>query len=196
MKKIFVLLGSMFLFSGCIESIALLGPVTGAANGKVVQSSIQSGISYGIKKKTGKGPFEHVLALSKKTDKKICDTLDKEKPESCNTITKQLTSAKIIVDKKRKKVEDVKSDAKKQVALVQTKVKEIIAEKKIGFNRQFAKARKEGKDFFIFKNKIYNTTFKKSDVSKKKNKQQKSAKELAIIVQATIKEKSKIKYLD
>ena len=51
MKKIFVLLGSMFLFSGCIESIALLGPVTGAANGKVVQSSIQSGINYGIKKK-------------------------------------------------------------------------------------------------------------------------------------------------
>ena len=49
MKKIFILLSSMFLLVGCVESIAILSG--GASNGKLVQSSIQSGISLGIKKR-------------------------------------------------------------------------------------------------------------------------------------------------
>ena len=56
MKKIFVLLGSMFLLVGlCRVQWPLLG--TGAANGKMVQSSINTGISYGIKAETGKTPY-------------------------------------------------------------------------------------------------------------------------------------------
>ena len=56
MKKIIILIASMFLLAGCIESIALLGgPATGAANGKILQSSLKSAASYGIKKATG--PF-------------------------------------------------------------------------------------------------------------------------------------------
>mgnify|MGYP006085497949 CR=1 FL=1 len=49
MKKIFILLTSMFLLAGCIESVVVLGG--GATNGKIVQSSIQSAASYGMKKK-------------------------------------------------------------------------------------------------------------------------------------------------
>ena len=52
MRKIFILLVSMLLLVGCVESVAVIG--TGAANGKVVQSSIQSGASYGLKKIKGK----------------------------------------------------------------------------------------------------------------------------------------------
>ena len=102
MKKILVSLVSIFLLSGCAESIALLGPLSGAASGKTLQSSIQSGVSYAIKKQTGKSPFEHALALSKKTDEKICDTFNQDKSKSCNTITnKIITTDNIIEEKKR-----------------------------------------------------------------------------------------------
>ena len=64
MKKIFILLASMFFLTGCFESLALVGPVTGASNGKIVQSSLKEAVSYGIKKGTGKSPIEHALAYS------------------------------------------------------------------------------------------------------------------------------------
>jgi hypothetical protein len=176
MKKILVLLASMFLLVGCVESMALLGPATGATNGKIVQASAKSAISFGIKKKTGKSPIQHALAYVKEKNP------DKKKEKCISFIEKTNSEACAI--------------AKKQVALAQTKIKGIIAEKKISFKKQFAQARKEGKNSFIFNNKIYNTTFKKSDVTEKKVKPKKSAMELAIIVQAKIKEKSKIKYLD
>ena len=50
MKKILLLLSSIFLLNGCAESLALLGP--GASNGRFVQSSLNSAISYGVKKQT------------------------------------------------------------------------------------------------------------------------------------------------
>jgi hypothetical protein len=193
MKKNIVLIASMLLLVGCAESIALLG---GASNGKIMQSSLKTGLSLGIKKQTGSSPIEHVLTLAKRTDQKICDTLDKKKPESCNTITNQITSTKSIIDKKKRKINNAKSDAKNQIVRANNKVKKIVSEKKESFKRKFAKARKEGKDSFIYNNKIYNTAFKKSDVTEETNKTEKSAKELALIVQTTIKEKSKIKYLD
>ena len=69
MKKIFILLASIFLLVGCVESVAVIG--TGATNGKVVQSSLQSGASYGIKKITGKTPLNHAISYVKKdTNKK------------------------------------------------------------------------------------------------------------------------------
>ena len=63
MKKIFVLLGSMFLLVGCVESVAVMG--TGAANGKIVQSSFNTGISYGIKAQTGKTPMGQSYLIPK-----------------------------------------------------------------------------------------------------------------------------------
>ena len=64
MKKISVLLASMFLLVGCAESMALLGPLTGASNGKILQSSLNSAVSYGVKKQTGKTPMQHALAYA------------------------------------------------------------------------------------------------------------------------------------
>ena len=59
MKRIFVLLTTMLLLNGCAESVALLGTSAGtASNGKILQSSFNSAISYGIKQQTGKGPIE------------------------------------------------------------------------------------------------------------------------------------------
>jgi hypothetical protein len=117
MKKIFILLTSMFLSVGCANSLVLLGPATGAGSGKALQSSVQTGISYGIKKKTGKSPLEHVLTASKKTDEKICDSLKKEKSKSCNTITKKI----ILTDKA---IKEKKQTAKKLALALQNKINE------------------------------------------------------------------------
>ena len=64
MKKIFVLLTTMLLLNGCAESVALLGTAGNASNGKMLQSSLNSAISYGVKKQTGKSPLEHVVAYA------------------------------------------------------------------------------------------------------------------------------------
>ena len=142
MKKLFILLLSFIFLTGCINSMTLVGPATGAANGKVVQSSIQSAVSYGIKQQTGKSPFEHALAYSEQKDLENCNKQEKE-TKKCSTLREKLLSAKSLVDKKDDIIEDVKTNSK-----------EILDEKT------------------------------------------KSARELAISVQAAIKEKSKIKYLD
>ena len=62
MKKILLLLSTIFLLNGCAESLALLGP--GASNGRLFQSSLNSAVSYGVKKQTGKTPLEHAIAVS------------------------------------------------------------------------------------------------------------------------------------
>ena len=64
MKKIPFLLLLFFLLNGCAESIALLG--TSASNGRIVQSSLNSAISYGVKKQTGKTPLQHAIAYADK----------------------------------------------------------------------------------------------------------------------------------
>jgi len=142
MNKLLILLLSFIFLTGCINSMALLGPATGAANGKVVQSSIQSAVSYGIKQQTGKSPFEHALAYTEQKDLENCNKQEKE-TKKCSTLREKLLSAKSLVNKKDDIIEDVKTNSK-----------EILDEKT------------------------------------------KSARELAISIQAAIREKSKIKYLD
>ena len=95
MKKIFILLTSMFLLVGCIEQIALFGG--GAANGKLVQSSINSLASYGIKKNTGKSPLEHAMSYANKEKtlekKDSCSSfVDKKSLEICLMVEKRIIS--------------------------------------------------------------------------------------------------------
>ena len=81
MNKIFILLASMFLLIGCVESVAVIG---GGANGKFAQSTIQSAASYGVKKATGKTPIGHALSYVKekntvdKTDSCLSALIEKE----------------------------------------------------------------------------------------------------------------------
>jgi len=111
MKKIFSLLFIMFLLNGCVESVALLGSsVGGASSGKMLQSSLQSTISYGIKKKTGKTPLGHALAYAEKVNpekkKEPClSFIKKTNSEVCAIMKKQikLTKAKILNKKKNDK---------------------------------------------------------------------------------------------
>ena len=100
MKKIFGFLITLFLLNDCAESVALLGTsVGGASNGKIVQSSLTSTISYGVKKQTGKGPIEHVKDYAEKMNpnrkKEPClDFLEKTNSEICAIVKKQLILTK------------------------------------------------------------------------------------------------------
>ena len=64
MTRILILLTSMLLLVGCVESMALIGG--GATSGKTVQASLNSAVNYGIKKTTGKTPIGHALNYAKK----------------------------------------------------------------------------------------------------------------------------------
>ena len=101
MKKTLLLLTTIFLFNGCAESIALLG--SGASNGRIVQSSLNSAISYGVKKQTGKTPLEHAIAYAEEKNperkKETCiSSLEITRSEFCTIVKKQvkLKSTKMI----------------------------------------------------------------------------------------------------
>ena len=100
MKKIFGFLITLFLLNGCAESVALLGTsVGGVSNGKIVQSSLTSSISYGVKKQTGKGPLEHARDYVKKMNpdrkKEPClEFLEKTNSEICAIVKKRLLLSK------------------------------------------------------------------------------------------------------
>tara|TARA_B100000900_G_C20281433_1_gene594241 strand:- start:125 stop:418 length:294 start_codon:yes stop_codon:yes gene_type:complete len=90
----------MLMLNGCAESVALLGTsIGGASNGKILQSSLNSAISYGVKKQTGKAPLEHVKAYAEKINpekkKEPCVSfLEKTNSELCLIVKRQLILTK------------------------------------------------------------------------------------------------------
>ena len=106
MKKILFLLSSLFLLNGCAESVALLGSsVGGASNGKMLQSSLNSVISYGVKKQTGKSPLEHALAYAEeKNPEKKQETcisfIERTRSEFCTILNKQISLTNSAVKEK------------------------------------------------------------------------------------------------
>ena len=95
MKKTFFLLLIMLMLNGCMESIALLGSTAGgASSGKMVQSSIHSAASYGIKKSTGKTPIGHALAYAEKNN-------PEKKKETCISFIEKTKSEFFSKEKKK-----------------------------------------------------------------------------------------------
>ncbi len=117
MKKVFFLLSIIFLLNGCAESVALLGSsVGGASSGKMLQSSLNSVVSYGVKQQTGKTPLEHVVAYAEKVNpekkKEPClSFVKKTNSEICAIVKKQLnlTKSKLINDTRDKPLKDLAS---------------------------------------------------------------------------------------
>ena len=114
MKKILILLSTIFLLNGCAESLALLG--TGTSNGKIVQSSFNSAVSYGIKKQTGKTPLEHAIAYAdqknpQKKKEPCLSFVEKTNSEICAIVKKQLkiTKSKILKKSKENSIKDLTS---------------------------------------------------------------------------------------
>lgn len=135
MKKIFLLLSTILLLNGCAESIALLG--SGASNGKIVQSSLNSAISYGIKKQTGKTPLEHAIAYAAEKNpekkKETCiSSFEITKSEFCTIIKKQIKfKSTAMVEKTTDFVKKFPKNKIKEISKI-----EKIAKKSIIYNRR------------------------------------------------------------
>ena len=116
MKKTFYLLTLIFLLNGCVESVAFLGSsVGGASSGKMVQSTLQSTISYGVKKHTGKTPLGHAIAYAEKNnperEKETCISfIKKTRSEFCTIAKKKISLTNRAI--KEKVVSTVKINSK------------------------------------------------------------------------------------
>ena len=122
MKKIFGLLITLFLLNGCAESVALLGSsVGGASQGRILQSSVNSAISLGVKQHTGKSPLEHAIAYAeeKNSEKKepCLSFLEKTNSELCSIVKKQmsLTKSKILNKRRNKPLKDLSSSLQPKI---------------------------------------------------------------------------------
>ena len=120
MKKIIGLLASLLLLNGCAESLALLG--TSPSNGKIIQSSLNSAVSYGVKKRTGKTPLEHAIAYAEEKNperkKEPClSFLEKTNSEICAIVKKQLnlTKTKIKSININKSIKDLTSSIQPKI---------------------------------------------------------------------------------
>ena len=94
----------MFLLVGCIESVVVIGG--SASNGKLVQSSLQSAASYGVKKTTGKSPIGHGLSYIKKSkaleNKNSCSSfVSKNELEICLMVEKRIISNQAKIKEKK-----------------------------------------------------------------------------------------------
>ena len=136
MKKTLFLLSLLFLLNGCAESIALLS--TGASNGRIVQSSVNSAISYGVKKQTGKTPLEHAITFAEeKNPEKKRETcvsfIQITKSEFCTIAKKQISVTNDTLVKKSKEIVQKfpKKSETKDISLIEN-----IAKKSVIYNRR------------------------------------------------------------
>tara|TARA_B100000989_G_scaffold261705_1_gene212884 strand:- start:15 stop:425 length:411 start_codon:yes stop_codon:yes gene_type:complete len=136
MKKILLLLSTLFLLNGCAESLALLG--SGASNGRLVQSSLNTAISYGVKKQTGKTPLEHAIAYAEtKNPERKKDTcissFEITRSEFCTIAKKKISYTNTVLVEKTTEIarKFPKITKKKEISLI-----ERIAKKSIIYNRR------------------------------------------------------------
>ena len=135
MKKILLLLSTIFLLNGCAESLALLG--SGTSNGKILQSSLNSAVSYGVKKQTGKTPLEHAIAYAEEKNperkKETCiSSFEITRSEFCTIVKKQIKSkSAAVVEKTTDFVKEFPKNKIKEISKI-----EKIAKKSIIYNRR------------------------------------------------------------
>ena len=134
-KRILILFSAIFLLNGCAESLALLGQ--GASNGRLVQSSFNSAITYGVKKQTGKTPLEHAIAYAEEKNperkKETCiSSIEITRSEFCTIVKKQINSKSTAVAEKT--TDFIKEFPKNKIKVI-SKI-EKIAKKSIIYNRR------------------------------------------------------------
>ena len=135
MKKTLLLLSTIFLLNSCAESLALLGP--GASNGRLVQSSLNSAISYGVKKQTGKTPLEHAIAYAEEKNperkKETCiSSFEITRSEFCTIVKKQIKlKSAAVIEKTEEIVREYPINKIKEISKI-----EKIAKKSIIYNRR------------------------------------------------------------
>ena len=96
MIRIILLMLSPFFLMGCYQTsfAPMLGPAAGASQGRIVQSTVTTGINYGVKNQTGKYPIEHILKREKDKIVKKIDIVEKEVLETSASIKNNLIDQK------------------------------------------------------------------------------------------------------
>jgi uncharacterized protein YcfL len=178
MKKIFILLTSTMLLTGCAETIALLGPASSlVGGGNVVQSTVSSAVNYGVKKTTGKSPMQHALAYAEeKNPNKIKDRcvsfVKQTESEACYIAKKQISSVKksasrkiknVIAHSKNKVAKKIKAEEK---VLLQVETKKA-ADRKIKGKMQTVKKIKTEQELKLksIENMLVESTLSKKHIS-------------------------------
>ena len=156
MKKVFFLVTTLFLLNGCAESVALLGSsVGGASSGKMLQSSLNSVVSFGIKHKTGKTPLGHMLAYAEEKNpekkKEMCFSfIESTRSEFCTIAKKQISLTKTAV-----------KDKALVIAKKYPKTKEVILEKEKDLVSSFFQSKRSPRKLAI----VLQSEMKKKGVS-------------------------------
>ena len=150
MKKVSFLLLTIFLLNGCAESVALLGSsMGGASSGKMLQSSLNSVISYGVKQHTGKTPLGHALAYAEEKNpekkKETCFSfIESTRSEFCTIAKKQISLTKTAV-----------KDKVSVIAKKYPKTKDVILEKEKDLISSFFQSKKSPRNLAIaFQNEM------------------------------------------
>ena len=156
MKKAFYLFSLFFLLNGCVESVALLGSTAGgASSGKLLQSSLKSTISYGIKKTTGKTPLGHAIAYrNKHNPEKKKDTcisfIEKTKSEFCTIAKKKISLTNNVIKEKAlavsKKIPKIENPV---AAAIETKIANKPISKDLNFVSNFNQLKKTPRELAI-----------------------------------------------
>ena len=156
MKKKFYLITLIFLLNGCVESIALLGSSAGSASsGKIVQSTLQSTISYGVKKQTGKTPLGHALAYAEKNNperkKETCISfIEKTRSEFCTIAKKKISLTNKAIKEKVASTVKIKPKDNNSVAVDTVIEPEInVAKKELNSVNSFYQLKKSPRELAI-----------------------------------------------
>ena len=86
----------IFFLQGCYQAslTPMIGPAAGASQGKMAYSAISTGMSYGVKYKTGKYPIEHIFKQEKDKIVKKIDKVEKQIIEKSTLVKKKFIHQK------------------------------------------------------------------------------------------------------
>ena len=96
MKFFAGILSLLFLLSGCYQaSLApMIGPAASASQGNLAYSAATTGLSYGVKHKTGKFPVEHFIQSKKRKIVKKIDAIETFVEDTSNLVRTNIIDQK------------------------------------------------------------------------------------------------------
>ena len=96
MKILSGLLSLLFFLSGCYQaSLApMIGPAATASQGNLAYSAATTGLSYGVKHKTGKFPVEHFIQSKKQKIVKKIDAIETFVEDKSNLVKTNIIDQK------------------------------------------------------------------------------------------------------
>ena len=96
MKFISGILSLLFLLSGCYQTsfVPMLGPAATASQGNLAYSAASTGLSYGVKHKTGKFPVEHLFKREKQKIVKKIDAIETMVHDKSNLVKDSIIDQK------------------------------------------------------------------------------------------------------